>query len=113
MLLALVVSECQSNHEQSLPARCECQGGVVSGWDRRAASESARLRARTRSVAPSESKGADTAATIAPLRVSARRTLNHVIGDGPSSRYVKVTKAAAGALPPFRRRRTVNPRSAS
>src|SRR2546430_3178414 len=63
-----------NNRGEFLPAAAACQGGD-------AVSESTIARARSGVVAPRESTAADTAATIAPVRVSGRRTWSQVTAD--------------------------------
>src|SRR6266487_4681774 len=99
MLLALSSGECQTNREESLPATAACQGGGI--WRPRAgeaASESTMARAWSGVAAPRESRGADTAATITPVRVSARRTWIQVTAGGSASRNVNASRNAVGLL---------------
>src|SRR6266851_8828417 len=81
------------NAGEFLPEAAACQGGVV--WRPRAgeaASESTIARARSRVVAPRESTGAETAATIVPVRVSAKRTWSQVRAGGSASWKVNVSR---------------------
>src|SRR2546425_674842 len=90
-----------NNREESLPAAVACQGGDT--WRPRAgeaASESTIARAWSSVVAPRESRGADTAATIAPVRVSARRTWSQVTAGGAASPSGDASREAGGLLPP-------------
>jgi len=64
-------------------------------------------RASSGVVAPRESSGTDTAATITPVRVSARRTWSQVGAGGSASRNVNTSRYAVGLLPPRTCRRTV------
>src|SRR5439155_19180683 len=92
--LALWRSECQTNRGESLRLAVVCQGG-------RRVSESTIARARASTVSPKESRGADTAATIAPLRASARRIYNQVAGSGSGSRCVNQSRYTAAATQPI------------
>src|SRR5207253_6144303 len=91
------------NREESLRLAVACQGG-------RRVSESTIARARASTVPPNESRGPDTAAMIAPVRVSARRIYNHVRAPGSGSRWVNQKRYAVGAPPPFTALRTEYPR---
>src|SRR5205814_2140510 len=92
-----------TNRGESLRLAAICQGG-------RRVSESTIARARASSVAPRESRGADTAATIAPVRVSASRIYNQVGAPGSGSRCVNQSRYAVGPPPPFTAVRTEYPR---
>src|SRR5438046_8947103 len=86
-----------NNREESLLAAVACQGGDT--WRPRAgeaASESTIARAWSSVVAPKESRGADTAATIAPVRVSARRTWRQVTAAASAPRRVQATRQPGG-----------------
>src|SRR5256714_11503418 len=94
--LALYHRECQTNRAKSLLAAGPSQVGAMTrrsaGF---AARESTIARARSPALMPSESSGADTAATIAPVRVSARRTCNQVNAAGSVSRKRNAKRSAA------------------
>src|SRR5438445_10707445 len=79
--------------EESLPVTRRCQEGARGRFRAGlAARESTIARACAAAVTPSESSGTDTAATIAPVRVSDSRTWSQVEAGGSASPTVEAGK---------------------